>query len=133
MPNILIIEDEPSIAIPLRDMLAHDNGTPVIAGTLEDAKNELGKPYDAILLDLNLPYNDGTSKGMATMEIVSMLADPQSIVVFTGYEEQAEDVRTKWPDTPVIMKPYAVEAVREVLYIVATEVMATGILHEGGS
>lgn len=102
MQRILVVEDEPTIAMGLQDDLelegyaveAVDNGTVALTRILEEA-------FDLILLDLMLPGVDGftvcreaRTKGVRT-PIVMLTAKGQEVDKVVGLELGADDYVTK--------------------------------------
>ena len=59
-PRILVVEDEPSIAVPFAEGLAREGFDPVVAGTAAEALRLARETNPAVvLLDLRLPDGDG--------------------------------------------------------------------------
>jgi DNA-binding response OmpR family regulator len=102
MEQILVVEDEPTIAMGLQDDLAVegyavevvDNGTVALGRILE-------KEFDLILLDLMLPGADGFTvcrearmKGVST-PIIMLTAKGQEVDKVVGLELGADDYVTK--------------------------------------
>ncbi len=102
MPKILIVEDEPAIAMGLRDDLALEGFVVEVAGdgaSAEDLARDGG--VDLILLDVMLPKKDGFAvcrslreSGIAT-PIVMLTARSQEIDRVVGLELGADDYVTK--------------------------------------
>ncbi|MGQ0735820.1 MAG: response regulator transcription factor, partial [Acidobacteriota bacterium] len=60
MPRILVVEDEPTIAIGLQDDLELDGyDVEVVGDGVTAAAKALAGGYDLILLDVMLPRKDG--------------------------------------------------------------------------
>jgi DNA-binding response OmpR family regulator len=103
--RVLIIEDEAEIARNLRSALAAAGMAPDIATTRSEAEAALTTtPYDAGILDLNLPDGDGLSllrwlrgRGCGTPMLILSARDSLEARV-TGLDEGADDY---------LVKPYA--------------------------
>ncbi|WP_193309622.1 hybrid sensor histidine kinase/response regulator [Halorubrum halophilum] len=132
--SVLLVEDNPSDAQVYRTMLQELQADPLEAvettgvdhvESVEaaiDATAASGDPYDAVLLDLNLP----DSRGLATVERVLDAAPSAAVVVLTGAGDEemgkravasgAQDFLIKDHVTPrVLVKTisYAVERKRQ--------------------
>ena len=96
--RILIVEDEPLVAMMLQELLS-DLGAQIVGpyGTLDEAFGALPRPFDAALLDVNLA---GTAIYPLADEIVR---SGVPIVFLTGY--QAESIETRFRDAAVLTKP----------------------------
>ncbi|MEO7916048.1 MAG: response regulator [Dokdonella sp.] len=96
-PNILIVEDEPKLAALLQDYL-HAGGLlasiqPTGLGAVERIRNE---SPDAVLLDLNLPGEDGLSicrkvREFSLLPILIVTARVEEIDRLIGLELGADD------------------------------------------
>lgn len=102
MAHIVIIEDEPDLAMGLRDNLEFEKHTVAHASTGEEGvKLVLKQPTDLVLLDIMLPDIDGfevckrlRDKG-AKMPIIILSARSQEIDKVRGLELGADDYVTK--------------------------------------
>lgn len=106
--HILIVEDEPLIAMTVEDMIVELGGIPVgpAANVADGLRLAATSPLDAALLDVNL-------NGCRSDEIARALAARGIPYIFaTGYGRTGID---GFPDTPVIAKPYRAEALAEML------------------
>ncbi len=95
--RILVVEDEPLIAMMIADIL-EDEGAAVV-GPLNslDAALACDAPYDIALLDVNL-------SGVATYPLAErMRAEGRPFVFATGYDESSVDPR--FAGAPVLQKP----------------------------
>lgn len=96
--RVLVVEDEPLVALELKSVLDAAGAETVTAGSLGAAGAQAEKPLSAAVLDINL--GDGMSYPVARR-----LLDRKLPVVFaTGYEAGAvvpEDLK----DVPVLQKP----------------------------
>jgi DNA-binding NarL/FixJ family response regulator len=87
--HLLIVEDDIAIRQMLAHSIEHFNKGEIIAhysATLDDALIQVGVlRFDMILLDLELPFRKGLSKGLGTLELMLRAVDHATpIVVFTG-------------------------------------------------
>jgi CheY-like chemotaxis protein len=107
--RVLLVEDEPIIAMSMEDMLA-DLGCVVIGPALSAAEAEelaRNEQLDAALLDINM--GDGTSFPVAL--ILRERRIPFSFA--TGYGRTG--VPTELSDVPVLAKPYTQESLAKTL------------------
>ena len=98
--RVLIIEDEPVLALTLEDLLL-DAGFVVvgIAGKLQKALDLIGSAkFDVAIIDANL---GGTSASPAAS---ALTAKGLPFIVVSGYS--AEQLRPAFPNAVVMMKPY---------------------------
>jgi DNA-binding response OmpR family regulator len=102
MPRIVIIEDEPDLAMGLRDNLEFEHNE--VAHALDGAsglKLVQQKPTDLVLLDIMLPDLDGFEvcrrlrAAGYTMPIIMLTARSQEIDKVRGLELGADDYVTK--------------------------------------
>lgn len=96
--RILIVEDEPLVAMMLQRMLS-DLGAEVAGpyGTMDDAFGALSAPFDTAVLDVNLG-------GQTIYPLAHELTRTGvSIVFLTGY--QAESIEPQFPEAHVLTKP----------------------------
>jgi CheY-like chemotaxis protein len=109
MPRILVLEDEPLIALALEDWLAElqcDTMGPaasaqVALGLIESA------PPDAAILDVSL--RDGDSFAVAA----ALSARNVPFAFATGHGPASIDARFR--DVPILAKPFQLDAVRATL------------------
>ena len=108
MKRILIIEDDPQIAMIERDYLAVNDFEAKIAQTGDEGIQEaLAEQYDLILLDLMLPGTDGFSvcrKLRETLDIpiIMVTAKQEDIDMIKGLGLGADDYITK-PFSPNVL------------------------------
>lgn len=57
--TVLVVEDEPDIAMTTRLSLELAGYRVLVAETAEQARDRIGEPIDAVVLDLRLPDRDG--------------------------------------------------------------------------
>ena len=102
MPRILIVEDEPSIALALEDDLKREGYDTVLATDGAEAeKRAIGESFDLILLDVMLPVKDGFDvcrdirRAGVTTPIVMLTARAREAEKVMGLELGADDYVTK--------------------------------------
>ncbi len=102
MAHIVIIEDEPDLAMGLRDNLEFEKHTVAHAGSGDEGvKLVLRQATDLVLLDIMLPDIDGFEvcrrlrDGGARMPIIILSARSQEIDKVRGLELGADDYVTK--------------------------------------
>ena len=102
MPKVLIVEDEPGIAVGLRDNFEYEGFTVVVAGDGEAALRQATSEHpDIVLLDVMLPKLSGLdvcrslrAKGFAA-PILMLTARRREIDTVVGLEVGADDYVTK--------------------------------------
>lgn len=113
--RVLVVEDEPLIAMLLEDMLDElgvklagaADSVPAALQTLQD-----GLSFDGAILDMNL-------HGKSVEPIAQILAERQIPFIFaSGYG--ADDLTRKHAGAPVLMKPFRREALEQALRDVLT-------------
>lgn len=111
MPRVLVVEDEPLIAMVLEDWLAELACESV--GPAASARAALGliasTPLDAAILDVTLREGDS----FAVAEALRARNVPFAFA--TGRGPAGIDARFR--DAPVLVKPFQLEAVRDALTI----------------
>ncbi|KKD36763.1 MAG: response regulator transcription factor [Limnoraphis robusta] len=102
MSRILIAEDEPRIAAFLEKGLKANGYTTTVANDGDDAlQKALGNQFDLLILDLNLPHQDGFQilkqlRGQGeTVPIIILTARDDLEDKVAGLEEGADDYVTK--------------------------------------
>jgi DNA-binding response OmpR family regulator len=102
LPKVLIVEDEPGIAIGLRDNFEYEGFTVVVAGDGEAALRRATSEHpDVVVLDIMLPKLSGLdvcrnlrAKGFAA-PILMLTARRREIDTVVGLEVGADDYVTK--------------------------------------
>jgi DNA-binding response OmpR family regulator len=102
MTRILVVEDEPGIALGLEDDLRLEGyEVETVADGISAAKRAREGPFDLILLDVMLPGKDGfevcrelRKSGLQT-PIVMLTAKTQEVEKVHGFEVGADDYVTK--------------------------------------
>jgi CheY-like chemotaxis protein len=109
MPRVLVVDDEPLIAMMVEDWLLELACEPVgPAGSAEDALALIaGGPLDAAILDVSLRGHDSFAVAAALRE----RAVPFVFATGHGRDRIAEPFR----DTPTVLKPYNFESVRKAI------------------
>ncbi|WP_396205409.1 response regulator transcription factor [Gemmatimonas sp.] len=88
--RILVIEDDRLVADLMRQVLMNDGYAVDVAPVAEDGhKLALGRPYDAIVLDLELPDRNG----LAVLQDLRREGLTTPIVIATAYGSTADVVR----------------------------------------
>src|SRR5215212_9504322 len=86
--NLLLVEDQEDFACVIRDVLEGAGGQSFAVthvNRLEAAREKLAEsPFDALLLDLNLP----DSRGLNTCSAAQAAAPAMPIVVLTGVDDE---------------------------------------------
>ena len=103
--TILLVEDEPDIAMTTRVSLELAGYRVLVAETAEQARDRIGEPFDAVILDLRLPDREGwwvvdefrrhPEKASVPIVIVSAHASPGTLA------------RASDQGLPYITKPFA--------------------------
>lgn len=103
--TVLVVEDEPDIAMTTRVSLELAGYRVVIAETAEQARDSIGEPIDAVVLDLRLPDRDGwwvvdeirsrPEKASIPIVVVSAHASPHTLA------------RARDQGLPYVTKPFA--------------------------
>ena len=116
-PRILIVEDEPFIALTLEDMLDELGFT--VAGTVSRVAEAIEmievKPIDGALLDVNL----GSQKIDPVADVLAERGCP--FIFTTGYGRS--DIPSSHALRPVLQKPFRMD---ELATILRSELVATG-------
>jgi CheY-like chemotaxis protein len=102
--RVLIIEDEPIVAMLAEDML-ESIGCEIagIAASAAEARAAIeAMSFDLVMLDINLDGEDG----LALADILKVRGIP--FVITSGYA--AEGLTQDHPEAPVLAKPYAIAA-----------------------
>jgi DNA-binding response OmpR family regulator len=102
MPRILIVEDEPSIALALDDDLRREGYDTVVVNDGEQgAREAIASTFDLILLDVMLPKRDGfdvcrdVRRAGVWTPIILLTAKTQEAEKVIGLESGADDYVTK--------------------------------------
>ena len=110
MPRILIVEDEPSIALALEDDLRREGYDTTVVGDGEHAIREAtGSRFDLVLLDVMLPARDGFDvcrdirRAGVWTPIILLTAKAQEAEKVIGLESGADDY---------VVKPYSPRELR---------------------
>ena len=106
--RILILEDEPIIAMAIEDALQDAGVDPVIASTLERADALIAEAaFDAAVLDVNI--HGRQSYGLAAR----LLESGVPFVFASGYGGSTHP--PEFADIPTVGKPYEIAAIAEAL------------------
>jgi CheY-like chemotaxis protein len=107
--RVLLVEDEPLVAMLLQDMIEELGGTvagafPRLAPALDFARTQAGA-FDVAILDMNL----GGERSEPLAEHLDAAGAP--FIFSTGYGGGAE----RWPNAPVLAKPYEISQLQDAL------------------
>jgi CheY-like chemotaxis protein len=103
--TILVLEDEPIIAMALEDHLEFAGAVPVVAATLAQAHEAVERQQlDAAILDVNVHGE----KSYAVAESLSARGIP--FVFASGYGDTLH--QAEFAQVPTVTKPYNLEAIR---------------------
>ena len=106
--RVLVLEDEPIIAIALEDLLTECGAAPVTASSLAAAEQLIARqPFDAALLDVNV----GSTTSYALAATLRERAVP--FIFATGYGNAMHP--EGFADVPTITKPYSLADVQSAL------------------
>lgn len=111
--TILVVDDDPDIALGLQDLLDHDGYQVNVAGTCEEALTQThDHQYNAVLLDLGLPDGDGSSV-LRTLQ----KEQPQlPVIILTAYTSADRTVGSLTQGAfAYLTKPYNRDELRAVL------------------
>lgn len=114
--TILILEDEPIIAVDLEEIVSgYELGNVVVAATLDDALRyiaESGEKIDFALLDLQLGRDGTTSLPLARLLM-------QANVPFCFVSATTEAIPTEMHSVPQVRKPFEPAEIGAVLPLAA--------------
>ena len=103
MARVLVIEDDPSLALLLRDLLYDEGYDPVEAASLSDAANAVAeRPVDLIVADL---VEFDLLGGAGALEALKKLACGRPIVLCSG-QPDAQLLAQEAGITSVLGKPF---------------------------
>lgn len=131
MKRILVVEDEPAIAIGLKDDLELDGYEVDVAEDGVAAMNAIsGKPYDLILLDVMLPKKDGFS---VCRELrASGVRTP--VILLTARGEEADKIRgLNLGADDYVTKPFSPLELNARIQAVLRRGQAAGSVHRFGN
>ena len=111
--SILVVDDDPDIALGLQDFLDHDGYRVSVAGTCAEALTRTGEHhYNAVLLDLGLPDGDGSSVLKTLQELQPQLP----VIILTAYTSADRTVGSLIQGAfAYLTKPYNRDELRAVL------------------
>jgi len=106
--TVLIVEDEPIIALALEDMLSESGALPTFAETIEEALAAIGSgKIEAAILDVNL--HGKKSYGVAD----ALLGAGTPFIFASGYGATAHP--EKYTAIPTVPKPYGIAEIEAAL------------------
>ena len=107
--KILVLEDEPIIAMALEELLEDEGAIPTVAGSLEHAHDALaGGSFDAAILDINV--HGQKSYGVAG----DLLAREVPFVFASGYGDTLNP--DEFAHVPTVTKPYNLATIIRALF-----------------
>ena len=111
--TVLIVDDDPDIAIGLQDLLLHDGYQVESAGTCADAITRAReRRYNAVLLDLNLPDGDGVS----VLRVLQEMAPTLPVIILTAFATTERTISTLTEGAfACLTKPYNRDELRATL------------------
>lgn len=126
--SILVVDDDPDIALGLQDLLDHDGYQVNVAMTCADALAQAGAhQYNAVLLDLGLPDGDGSSVLLTLHEQQPQLP----VIILTAYTSTDRTVGSLTQGAfAYLTKPYNRDELRAVLQrAVGVQALAAKVEH----
>jgi DNA-binding response OmpR family regulator len=103
--TVLVVEDEPDIAMTTRLSLELAGYRVLVAETAEQARDRIGEPIDAVVLDLRLPDRDGwwvVDEFRRRPEEASV-----PIVICSAHASPATLARARDQGLPYVTKPFS--------------------------
>ena len=100
MANILLVEDDRTIAMGVGYSLRQEGFAVTTAFTLQQARDKRTEHFDLILLDLGLPDGSGYElcreiRGKSTVPVIILTARDEEVSVVQGLDMGADDYITK--------------------------------------
>jgi CheY-like chemotaxis protein len=89
--RVLVVEDEPIVAMMIEDLLLETGCEPVVAASCGEALAliEQEPTFDLAIVDLNIPEGDGVTVIRALWSRARV-----SVIISSGYWDAAHEVRT---------------------------------------
>lgn len=119
--TVLVVEDEPDIAMTTRLSLELAGYRVLMAETAEQARDQIGEVIDAVVLDLRLPDRDGWWVVDEFRKIPEKALVP--IVICSAHASPSTLARARDQGLPYVTKPFSparlLAVVREMLENVA--------------
>jgi len=102
---VLVVEDEPDIAMTTRVSLELAGYRVLVAETAEQARDRIEEPIDAVVLDLRLPDRDG----WWVVDEIRSRPEKASIpiVVVSAHASPSTLARARDQGLPYVTKPFA--------------------------
>ena len=99
--RILLLEDEPLIALEV-EYLCRESGADLIVthSVFEEAEAALQEPFDIAVVDLIL-------RGKSALPLADRLLATSTPIVFTTGGDSDGQLAARFPNVPLVKKPYA--------------------------
>jgi len=98
--RILLLEDEPLIALEVEDLCRESGAEEVVTrGALDEAESALSDKFDIAVVDLIL-------RGKSALPLADKLVSLQIPIVFTTGGDADAQLAERFPDAPLVKKPY---------------------------
>jgi DNA-binding response OmpR family regulator len=103
--TVLVVEDEPDIAMTTRVSLELAGYRVLIAETAEHARDQMGEAIDAVVLDLRLPDRDG----WWVVDEIRNRPETASIpiVIVSAHASPSTLARAREQGLPYVTKPFS--------------------------
>jgi PAS domain S-box-containing protein len=112
-PHILLVDDDPDICLALHDFLTHEGYDVQVARTGKEAvERAQSQQFDAVLLDLGLPDQDG----LVVLQILHKMDHKLPIIVLTAFTTTEKTVESlNQGSFAYLTKPYNRNELKAVL------------------
>lgn len=98
--RILLLEDEPLIALEVEDLCREHGAEAIITHSVfEEAQSALDEPFDIAVVDLIL-------RGKSALPLADQLLRARTPIVFTSGGDADGQLAKRFPDAPLVRKPY---------------------------
>lgn len=98
--RILLLEDEPLIALEVEDLCKENGASTIIThSVVEDAESVLSEPFDIAVIDLIL-------RGKSALPLADRLLANETPIVFTTGGDADGQLQMRFPNAPLVRKPY---------------------------
>ncbi|MGC4026599.1 MAG: response regulator [Mesorhizobium sp.] len=98
--RILLLEDEPLIALEVEDLCRENGATEVVTHSVfDEAESALSGKFDIAVVDLIL-------RGKSALPLADKLMLARIPIVFTTGGDADAQLAERFPDAPLVKKPY---------------------------